>query len=182
MRATEEHCKFCFDTILAELQNKDVQEPNFDNSEHPVFVTWKASTKLRGCIGSFTPLPLHQGLQKYAKAAAFCDSRFKPIILEEVKGLTCSLSILHSFEDVENILGWTIGEHGLRMQYQNYHAVYLPQVALEQKWSQMDTIRSLLVKSGYKGELTESVIKSMKLVRFKSSIASCTFDSYTGGN
>jgi AMME syndrome candidate gene 1 protein len=182
MKATEEHCRYCFESIQSSFEDREPTLPKFDNSEYPVFVTWKRAKTLRGCIGSFTPMPLHQGLYKYALASAFDDSRFKPISLKEVKDLTCSLSILHSFENIDDHYDWQIGVHGLRLQYQGYHSVYLPQVAFEQGWSQIETLQSLLSKSGYKGELNDELLKEMKLVRFQSSVASCTFATYLNGS
>jgi AMMECR1 domain-containing protein len=40
-------------------------------SSSPLFVTWNKRAadgeyRLRGCIGNFNPMPLHEGLQKYA--------------------------------------------------------------------------------------------------------------------
>ena len=56
--------------------------------------------KLRGCIGTFEPLPLAQGLKSYALTAydipgyrtydsAFDDSRFDPITRREIAKLEC---------------------------------------------------------------------------------------------
>lgn len=53
---------------------------------------------LRGCIGNFVALPLRAQLKDYAYAAAFDDHRFGPIELRELPHLSCTVSLLHSFE------------------------------------------------------------------------------------
>lgn len=61
-----------------------------------VFVTWNtrpnrpfASQRLRGCIGTFEPQPIREGLAKYALISAFNDSRFPPIEERELSSLEC---------------------------------------------------------------------------------------------
>lgn len=73
----------------------------------PLFVTWNARSsrpgrppRLRGCIGNFDPLPLHQGIAEYALTSAFKDSRFTKIEEHELPSLECGLvfsSFLFSF-------------------------------------------------------------------------------------
>lgn len=60
----------------------------------PLFVTWNivrpdGSTRLRGCIGNFSPMPLAMGLQEYALISALKDRRFSPIALSELPRLEC---------------------------------------------------------------------------------------------
>uniref|UniRef100_A0A0A9XVR6 AMMECR1 domain-containing protein n=1 Tax=Lygus hesperus TaxID=30085 RepID=A0A0A9XVR6_LYGHE len=94
--------KYCFEVILARCKNKPlpVCSIRIPDILIPIFVTWKiASTdELRGCIGNFTPLPLRAQLQNYACVAAFEDDRFSPIKLNEIPLLSCTVSLLHSFE------------------------------------------------------------------------------------
>ena len=51
--ATKEHCKHCFDALIAKLYNKALPPyPNTLNDDKvPIFVTWKIKEDLRGCIG-----------------------------------------------------------------------------------------------------------------------------------
>jgi AMMECR1 domain-containing protein len=75
-------------------------------------VTWykrKGTEKeLRGCIGTFQSLPLHNGLIQYAKHSAFNDTRFDPITIHELPYLECSVSILFNFEPATNHLDWEV--------------------------------------------------------------------------
>jgi AMMECR1 domain-containing protein len=60
----------------------------------PVFVTWNIKRgdeyQLRGCIGNFSPMPLHEGLAEYALVSAFRDVRFRKIDKSELERLECA--------------------------------------------------------------------------------------------
>jgi len=45
---------------------------------------------LRGCIGNFEAMPLHDGLAEYALISAFKDSRFRKIDKSELERLECA--------------------------------------------------------------------------------------------
>lgn len=59
----------------------------------PLFVTWNIKQardwRLRGCIGNFEPMPLHEGIAEYALISAFRDSRFRKIDQSELEKLQC---------------------------------------------------------------------------------------------
>lgn len=60
----------------------------------PLFVTWNTvrrdgTTRLRGCIGTFTPRPVRAGIAEYALVAAFRDHRFHKISRKELPTLEC---------------------------------------------------------------------------------------------
>ena len=73
-----------------------------DGTISPLFVTWNTRSSrpgraphLRGCIGNFSAMPLHDGLAEYALIAAFNDSRFKKIQKSELESLECGCVQLH---------------------------------------------------------------------------------------
>ncbi|KAJ3359025.1 phosphatidylinositol N-acetylglucosaminyltransferase subunit gpi1, partial [Kappamyces sp. JEL0680] len=155
--------------------------------ENPLFVTWhiqgSSRRHLRGCIGNFTPLELKKGLRDYAKISAFQDSRFPPIAAEELPKLSCSVSLLHSFEEVPVWNDWQIGVHGLRISYRDAHhktytATYLPDVMLEQGWTQIQTMESLLRKAGFRDPVNSRVLDAMHIVRYQSSKAHASYQDY----
>ncbi|KAF8782650.1 AMME syndrome candidate protein 1 like [Argiope bruennichi] len=153
-----EMCFFCFDVLYCYLnQYESPKTPNFPNENYPLFVTWKIGKdrKLRGCIGTFNSMNLASGLREYAVTSAFRDSRFSPITRDEFPKLHVSVSILRHFEDGRDYLDWQIGIHGIRIEFNTEKgykrtATYLPEVAPEQGWDQIQTIDSLLRKGGYK--------------------------------
>lgn len=147
----------------------------FSNDAYPLFVTWKIGRdkRLRGCIGTFSAMELHNGLREYALTSAFKDSRFAPISRDELPRLTVSVSILQNFEEAQGHLDWQLGVHGIRIEFLTERglkrtATYLPQVATEQGWDQVQTIDSLLRKGGYRAVITQELRKSIKLTRYRS--------------
>lgn len=134
-----------------------------DDSLHasPLFITWDIQIhtdthELRGCIGTFSDVPLDSGIRDYAVVAALEDTRFSPISINELEYLKVSVTILRDFEPVADPLDWQVGTHGIKLEFKKngirYNATFLPQVALEQNWDQIQTLRHLVVKAGYSGE------------------------------
>ena len=70
---------------------------------------------LRGCIGCFADLELGSGIEEYALTAALKDSRFPPVQMKEVAGLSCTVSLLTNFEDCANAYDWNLQNHGIKM-------------------------------------------------------------------
>ncbi|CAI8493383.1 AmmeMemoRadiSam system protein A [Pichia kudriavzevii] len=122
----------------------------------PLFVTWNKNGNLRGCIGTFAPQSLPDGVRKYALIAALDDPRFPPITKDELPHLECHVTLLHSFEDITSSpLDWQVGVHGVHISFskrgRHYSATFLPQVAPEQGWTKEETMDQLLAKAGYPG-------------------------------
>ncbi|KAK2577298.1 hypothetical protein KPH14_003432 [Odynerus spinipes] len=177
---------FCFDVLYCQLHQLDPPKtPNFSNDAFPLFVTWSIGKdmRLRGCIGTFNAMHLHAGLREYATTSAFKDSRFNPITREELPRLHVSVSILRNFEDGVDYLDWEVGVHGIRIEFHNEKgnkrtATYLPDVAPEQGWDQIQTIDSLLHKGGYKGLVTPDIRRSVKLTRYQSEKVTVSYQDY----
>lgn len=179
-------CYFCFEVLHNHIHNVDPpKSPNFTNDPYPLFVTWKIGRdrRLRGCIGTFTAMSLHNGLREYAITSAMKDSRFQPVTKDELARLSCSVSILTRFEDAQDYLDWEVGRHGIRIEFLNEKghkktATYLPEVAPEQGWDRIQTIDSLLRKGGYKGQINPEVRKSIKLTRYQSEKLTIAYNDY----
>lgn len=133
--ALPEHCYYCFATIEHELSSpsssssSSLPTPSFtdDDQEYPLFVTWNIVSRtspslpprLRGCIGTFEPHPLSEGLSEYASIAAFKDRRFSPISSSELPRLECGVSLLTGFEECQDYLDWEVGTHGIYIHLPN---------------------------------------------------------------
>ncbi|OLL21870.1 hypothetical protein NEOLI_000473 [Neolecta irregularis DAH-3] len=163
---------FCFDIIRVYLRKTEPvlflhdyvvlglpRGISLDKS-YPLFVTWSTlsksgSKRLRGCIGTFEPLPVEAGLKTYAVAAAFEDNRFPPLTKEEVYSLECCVTFLLHFERVDDPMDWTVGTHGLRITFKyngrRKSSTYLPEVAPEQGWTKEETLDNLMNKAGFNG-------------------------------
>ncbi len=135
--AAEEHCLYCFDVLAAHYAGSDPPPPTFDIVECPLFVTWNKAARrqgdrhqLRGCIGCLRPLPL-TSLRDYTLNAALHDRRFAPIAHREIPELVCTVQLLGQFERVSLLTDWTIGVHGVSINFVEERgiarsAVYLP--------------------------------------------------------
>jgi AMME syndrome candidate gene 1 protein len=140
------------------------------NESYPLFVTWNTLSRsghksLRGCIGTFEPLPLTTGLQTYALTSAFDDTRFSPIPSSLVPSLSCSLTLLADFEPCDDAMDWNLGTHGLRISFtwknRRHGATYLPDVAVEQGWNKEETVESLMKKAGWDGGYSHGVARRL---------------------
>jgi AmmeMemoRadiSam system protein A len=116
------------------------------------FITLKRNGQLRGCIGSIYPTkPLIIDLIDNARNAAFQDSRFEPLVQEELKNLEITVSLLSSIERInfrdERDLLSKIYPHGVIIVENDKRAVYLPVV-----WEQLPEkdifLNSLKEKAG----------------------------------
>jgi AmmeMemoRadiSam system protein A len=99
------------------------------------FVTLHAEEKLRGCIGSLEPrTSLAEDVSFNAYAAAFRDTRFRPLQADELATLSLQISVLSTPEmldyDSESSLLAAVrpGIDGLILQDQAYRSTFLPSV------------------------------------------------------
>ncbi|KAL5476208.1 hypothetical protein EMCRGX_G026124, partial [Ephydatia muelleri] len=181
-----EMCYYCFDVLISHLNQTEVlRSPIFVNDPYPLFVTWKIGVDrcLRGCMGTFMAKKLHRGLAEYSITSSMKDSRFKPVTHDEVPRLECSVSLLINFEKADHYLDWEVGQHGIQIEFlvgkSSKSATYLPEVALEQKWTKLQTLDSLFRKAGYNGQITEELRQSVHLVRYQSEKCIVTYEEYT---
>ena len=177
-------CVYSFDVLRNSLK-EDVTPKfpeEFKNAEYPLFVTFKKGEDLRGCIGTFTKGNLENVLNEFTKNAAFEDSRFRPIKLEEVPSLNVGISLLVNYQDRKDIYDWEVGKNGIIIEFEDdngrYHrGTFLPEVATEQGWDKETTLRHLVLKARYFGDLKE-VEKKIKLRSYESIKIHMTYDEY----
>jgi len=114
-----------------------------------VFVTLKElySGDLRGCIGQTEACyPLIDAIAKTAISSAVDDSRFRPVILEELPYLLIGINVLSPMrtikpEDVK------VGKHGLLINKGSYRGLFLPEVAVSQGWDHSTFLDELCLKA-----------------------------------
>lgn len=136
---------------------------------------------LRGCIGTFTPRPLSKGLREFALRSAFEDDRFAPIDLNEVPHLECGVSLLYNFKSAREWDDWEIGVEGVQARWkgdtgQCHAATFLPEVAAEQDWDHLDTMKALVRKAGQRWD--DRLLDEIYLTTYESSKANATFHEY----
>lgn len=121
--------------------------------ETATFVTLKTKGRLRGCIGSLMPVaPLYRSVHDNAINAALRDHRFRPVTPMEVDQIDIHISILSPIRTIASPEEFKIGEHGIIIEKGRYRAVYLPEVAVEQNWTKEETLSSLSMKAGMRGD------------------------------
>lgn len=158
------------------------EEETLWQGECGLFVTLKSlkeggHSALRGCIGSLSPQPL-RALDAYARKAAFEDGRFSPLSAPELHTLELSVSLLVDMEPAAHALDWQVGTHGTILEITHagtyYKATFLPEVAVEARWSQADTIAALLRKAGCP-HLPQAAWRDIAVTRYRSSKATLTY-------
>lgn len=113
------------------------------------FVTLKIRGDLRGCIGSLAPSePLYLSVHHNAINAAQHDYRFRPVTREELPTLSVDVSILSPIRAIPSLDEFKLGQQGIILEKGMGRAVFLPEVALEQKWTKEETLTHLALKAG----------------------------------
>ena len=189
LQPTDNHCSFCFDTLIHALasphahSHAHLNTTSFSQSSptesYPMFVTWKKhrSNSLRGCLGTFNPTPLWIGLSRFALASALHDSRFSPIMHDEIPSLSVTVSLLGHFQEVSDWQDWQLGVNGISIKYDSdYTATFLPEVAVEWGWSKEQTIQQLLQKAGYCR--TSYDVELLQVTKYESRIHSLAYSDY----
>ena len=95
----------------------------------------------------FPVASLYRTVAETARSAAFEDTRFSPVSLQEAPELDVSLSILSPLrvitpEEVE------IGRHGLVVSQGGRRGLLLPQVPVEHQWDRVTFIEQTCRKAG----------------------------------
>lgn len=139
------------DSILAALEGRDISpDPPNPNlcEQRGAFTSLYLNGNLRGCVGYVLPVgSVYKAVIETARAAAFEDTRFYPVTLEEARHLQIELSILSvptaiSPEEVE------VGRHGLLITAGFRRGLLLPQVPVEHRWDRVAFLEHTCRKAG----------------------------------
>jgi AmmeMemoRadiSam system protein B/AmmeMemoRadiSam system protein A len=135
------------DRTKPDLKNYDLT-PRLKNKSG-IFVTLKKNGRLRGCIGLiFDPQPLAESTIEYTIHSAVHDSRFRPVRLAEEPDLHIEISVLSPMRQVKGYQAIVVGTHGVYIVKGRRSAVFLPQVAPEQRWDRDEMLSQLSMKAG----------------------------------
>jgi len=143
--------RLAHESILSALEQREIPlDPPSAHLAQPrgVFTTLHLSGELRGCVGYVLPVTsLFRAVAETARAAAFDDTRFYPVTLEEAPHLEIELSILSvpqpiRADDVE------IGRHGLLISMGGRRGLLLPQVPVEHQWDRITFLEQTCRKAG----------------------------------
>ena len=139
------------ESILSALENRGIPlDPPSPHLAEPrgAFTSLYLNEELRGCVGYILPVSsVYRAVIDTARAAAFEDTRFYPVRIEEARKLEVELSILSpprpiSAEEVE------VGRHGLLISMAGQRGLLLPQVPTERGWDRITFLEQTCRKAG----------------------------------
>jgi AmmeMemoRadiSam system protein A len=139
------------ESILSAIDSREISlDPPSPHLAEPrgVFTSLYLRGELRGCVGYVLPsLAVYRAVAETARAAAFEDSRFNPVTIEEAAHLEIELSILTPPQEIaaEAI---EIGRHGLLISMAGHRGLLLPQVPVEHHWDRVTFLEQTCRKAG----------------------------------
>lgn len=139
------------EAIVSALENRAISldPPTVHLAEaRGAFTSLYLTGSLRGCVGFVLPInSVYRSVAETARAAAFEDTRFYPVSLEEARQLEIELSILSPpkpacAEDID------VGRHGILISMAGRRGLLLPQVAVEHNWDRVTFLQQTCHKAG----------------------------------
>jgi AmmeMemoRadiSam system protein A len=113
------------------------------------FVTLRHDNELRGCVGHIIAAkPLIETVKEVATQSAFNDSRFPSMTSTRWEGTKIEISVLSPFKYIANYEEIQIGIHGVMIRKEGRSALFLPQVAAEERWDLPTMLTHLCHKAG----------------------------------
>lgn len=143
--------RLAHDSILSALDGREIPlDPPTDHLAEPrgAFTSLYLHGELRGCVGYVLPVsPVYRAVADTARAAAFEDTRFRPVTLPEASHLEIELSILSPPQPVP-AEAVEIGHHGLLISKAGRRGLLLPQVPTEHNWDRTTFLEQTCRKAG----------------------------------
>jgi len=143
--------RLAHDSILSALEEREIPlDPPSAHLAQPrgVFTSLHLRGELRGCVGYVLPTsPLYRAVAETARAAAFDDTRFYPVTLEEAPHLEIELSILSVPKPI-HAAAVEVGRHGLLISMSGRRGLLLPQVPVEHHWDRTTFLEQTCRKAG----------------------------------
>jgi AmmeMemoRadiSam system protein A len=143
--------RLAHDSILSALEEHEIPlDPPTPHLTEPrgVFTSLYLHGELRGCVGYVLPVsPVYRAVAETARAAAFEDTRFYPVTLQEAADLQVELSILSPPQSIaaESV---EVGRHGLLVSRAGHRGLLLPQVPVEHHWDRVTFLEQTCRKAG----------------------------------
>lgn len=139
------------EAILSTLQRRQISldAPSAHLAERRgVFTSLYLRGDLRGCVGYVFPTaPLYRAVVETARAAAFDDTRFDPVMLDEAPSLQVELSVLTPPRPILPD-AVEVGRHGLIISSAGSRGLLLPQVPVERHWDRVTFLEQTCRKAG----------------------------------
>jgi AmmeMemoRadiSam system protein A len=139
------------ESILSALECREIalEPPNPHFAElRGAFTSLYLNCQLRGCVGYVLPTSsVYRAVAETARAAAFEDTRFYPVTIEEARHLHIELSILSPPQPI-TAEAVEVGRHGLLISTSNRRGLLLPQVPIEHHWDRVMFLEQTCRKAG----------------------------------
>jgi|SRR5579862_4353622 len=143
--------RLAHESILAALEYRKIPlDPPTPHLAEPrgAFTSLYLHGELRGCVGYVLPVSsVYRAVAETARAAAFDDTRFEPVTIEEARHLCIELSILSPPQPIapEAV---EVGRHGLLVSLHGFRGLLLPQVPTEHHWDRVTFLEQTCRKAG----------------------------------
>ncbi|SOV24379.1 conserved protein, unknown function [Plasmodium sp. DRC-Itaito] len=201
IRRKDEICSWCFDILYYELKNEkynyvpplllDLHKEGF---KIPIFIKWMKlndikdmgsydydAYELKGCIGCLADVDILE-ISYYALQSSLHDTRFLPVTLKELPFLIVSITYLFNFEECKHVYDWVIGKHGIKINFtlnkKKYSATFLPEVAIQHNFNHETTVKKLIRKTNYRGEINQELLNIIQVERYQGISCSLTYQDY----
>jgi AmmeMemoRadiSam system protein A len=143
--------RLAHDSILSALEGREIPlDPPTPHLAEPrgAFTSLYLHGELRGCVGYVLPVsPVYRAVADTARAAAFEDTRFRPVTLQEAPNLEIELSILFAPQPI-SVDAVEIGRHGLLITLAGRRGLLLPQVPTDHNWDRTTFLEQTCRKAG----------------------------------
>ena len=98
------------------------------NRRAGAFVTLKIDGQLRGCIGTIAPTTacIAEEIIQNAISAAMKDPRFRPVRVDELPLIDCSVDVLDKAEDIDSIAELDVDKYGVIVSSGDRRGLLLP--------------------------------------------------------
>lgn len=139
----------CITAAVTGIKKPDIGKPSEELAwKRGAFVTLEINGNLRGCIGHIADdMPVAEVVAEYAVLSAMNDTRFSPVTPDELSKMEISISAMSPIVEVRSHEDFRVGIHGILIKKNGRQAIFLPQVAVEQKWDKETTLRHLCAKA-----------------------------------
>lgn len=139
------------ESILSALEEREISfDPPNPHFAEPrgAFTSLYLNGQLRGCVGYVLPTSsVYRAVAETARAAAFEDTRFNPVTIEEARLLQIELSILSPPQPI-TAEAIEVGRHGLLISTSFRRGLLLPQVAADHHWDRITFLEQTCRKAG----------------------------------
>lgn len=139
------------ESILSALEDREISlDPPSAHFAEPrgAFTSLYLDGQLRGCVGYVLPTSsVYRAVAETARAAAFEDTRFPPVTIEEARHLQIELSILSPPQPI-TAEAVDVGRHGLLISTSFRRGLLLPQVPIEHHWDRITFLEQTCRKAG----------------------------------